>query len=87
MDDPAIAQARQVKAIADFLYWSRFPFATIERRADGTVVTISDARYASGATAGRFVRTVRLPPGAPARQLQRAPDGPEAEDQHEAEHR
>ena len=87
MDDPAIAEARQVKAIADFLYWSRLPFAKIERRPEATIVTIGDARYSNGVTAGRFVRTLRLPPRAAANQIQRAPDGPEAEDQHEAERR
>jgi hypothetical protein len=64
MDDPAVAEARKVKQMADFLYWSRLPFATIERRADATVVTVGDARYSNTAAAGQFVRTVRLPPGA-----------------------
>jgi inner membrane protein len=76
MDDPAIAEARQVKEVADFLYWSRLPFATVERRIDGTIVTIADARYARGVTAGRFVRRVRLPPVAAPNQVQRAPDAP-----------
>jgi inner membrane protein len=61
MDNPAIAEARQVKAIADFLYWSRLPFATVERRTDGTYVTIADARYSKGTAAGQFVRKLRLP--------------------------
>ena len=87
MDDPAIAEARQVKAIADFLYWSRLPFATVERRIDGTTVTIADARYSDGATPGRFVRTLRLPPAAAPNQAQRALDGPQADDQHGAERR
>ena len=52
MDDPAITEARQVKEIVDFLYWSRLPFATVERRSDGTIVTIADARYAKAVTAG-----------------------------------
>ena len=76
MDDPAVAEARRAKPVADFLYWSRLPFATVERRADGTVVTISDARYSRGAAAGRFVRTLRLPPVAAPDQPQRAPDRP-----------
>src|SRR5690606_37754379 len=43
MDSPAIAQAaRQEKAVADFLYWSRYPFASVERRAEGTEVVIRD---------------------------------------------
>lgn len=87
MDDPAIAEARQVKAIADFLYWSRLPFATVERRIDGTIVIIADARYSNGVTAGRFVRTLRLPPTIAPKQMQRAPDGPQAEDEHGAERR
>lgn len=76
MDDPAVAEARQVKAIADFLYWSRLPVATVERRADGTIVTVADARYSNGAAAGRFVRTIRLPPVAASDPSQRAPDRP-----------
>jgi inner membrane protein len=75
MDDPAIAQARQAKAIADFLYWSRLPFATVQRRPDATIVTIRDARYSTGAAAGQFTRTLRLPPDA-ADQSQGAPDSP-----------
>jgi inner membrane protein len=86
MDDPAVAEARRVKEVADFLYWSRLPFAKVERRRDGTIVTIADARYARGAAAGQFVRTVRLPPGA-AEQPQRTSDRPQADDQHGAERR
>jgi inner membrane protein len=66
MDGPAIVEARRVKAVADFLYWSRLPFANVERRADGTIVTIGDARYSKGAAAGQFTRTIRLPAGAAA---------------------
>lgn len=62
MTDPAIAEARRDKAAADFLYWSRLPFARIEDRPDGRMVRISDARYARGVTAGRFLVSVRLPP-------------------------
>jgi inner membrane protein len=87
MDDPAVAEARQVKPIADFLYWSRLPFATVEHRSDGTIVTIADARYSNGATPGRFVRTLRLPPAVAPNQLQRAPDSPQPDDQHGAERR
>ncbi len=76
MDDPAIAEARRVKPIGDFLYWSRLPFANIERRADGMIVTVADARYARGAAAGRFVRRVQLPPGAGGDQPQRAGGSP-----------
>jgi len=87
MDDPAITDARQVKEIADFLYWSRLPFATVERRSDGTIVTIADARYAKAVTAGRFMRRLRLPPEVAPDQSQRAPDGPQAAEQHGAERR
>jgi inner membrane protein len=87
MDDPAIAEARQAKVIADFLYWSRLPFATVEHRSDGTIVTIADARYSNGATAGRFVRTLRLPPAVAPNQLQRAPDSPQPDNQHGAQRR
>ena len=76
MDDPAIAEARQVKAIADFLYWSRLPFAKVERRAEGTFVTISDARYNKGAAAGRFIRTLRLPARIPSEQSKRTASTP-----------
>lgn len=64
MDHPAIAEARKVKAIADFLYWSRLPFARIEQGPEGSVLTISDARYSNAAAAGPFTRTLRLPPPA-----------------------
>jgi inner membrane protein len=62
MEDPAIALARRDKPVADFLYWSRLPFAQIERRPDATIVTIGDGRYSKGAAAGQFSRTLRLPP-------------------------
>ena len=53
MDDPAVAAARRFKPIRDFLYWSRLPFARVERSAAGTSVTVSDARYSDGAAASR----------------------------------
>jgi inner membrane protein len=87
MDHPAVAEVRQEKPIADFLYWSRLPFATVEHRVDGTIVTIADARYSNGATPGRFVRTLRLPPAVAPNQLQRAPDSPQPDNQHGAERR
>lgn len=76
MDDPAIAEARKEKAVADFLYWSRLPFAKIERREDATIVSITDARYSTGMAAGRFVRTVRLPPSVPLNQPDRSNTAP-----------
>ena len=87
MDDPAVAEARRVKAIGDFLIWSRLPFATVERRPDGTIVTIKDARYSNGAAAGQFVRTLRLPPSAAANQVQGTVNRPQADDQHGTERR
>jgi inner membrane protein len=87
MDNPAIMEARKVKAIADFLYWSRLPFATIERRTDGSFVTIGDARYARGAAAGQFIRTLRLAPALPADQPQGTAQSPQTQDQHGAERR
>ena len=87
MDHPAVAEARRVKGIADFLYWSRLPFAKVEHRPDGTIVTIADARYADGGMRGNFVRTLRLPLRAAADEVQRAPKSPKAHDQHGAERR
>lgn len=72
MDDPAIAAARREKQVGDFLYWSRLPFATVDRRPDATIVTISDARYAVGVAAGRFHAVATLPPDQP----DGAPDRP-----------
>lgn len=63
MSDPAIARAsRSSKEVADFLYWSRLPFARITRDPSRATVTITDARYSDSPVAGRFSRTVRLPP-------------------------
>lgn len=87
MNDPAVAVARRAKPIHDFLTWSRLPFARVERRPSGTFVTIADARYNDGAAAGRFRRTVRLPPNARPDQPQRAPGGPDADAQQPAERR
>lgn len=68
MDDPAVAEARKVKAARDFLYWSRLPFAQVERSAAGTRVTLSDARYAEGGAAGAFIETIELPSALSAQQ-------------------
>jgi hypothetical protein len=61
VNHPALAEARKVKALADFLYWSRLPLAKVEEDASGTILTITDARYSKGAAAGQFTRTLRLP--------------------------
>jgi inner membrane protein len=87
MDDPAIAKARQAKDIADFLYWSRLPFAKVEQRADDTLVTIADARYSNGAAAGQFRRTLRLPARAAPDQAKRTANGPKTGYQQGAESR
>lgn len=58
MDDPAIPRAAaQSKKVADFLYWSRLPFAEVQRLPGETRVTIGDARYNKLPGDGRF--TVR----------------------------
>lgn len=62
MDDPAVAAARKVKAARDFLYWSRLPYARVERTAAGTRVILGDARYVQGGAGSAFVQTVDLGP-------------------------
>lgn len=55
MDHPAIAEAaRRSKPVADFLYWSRFPFARITPVAEGTEVVLGDARFESRPGGGRL---------------------------------
>jgi len=55
MDDPAIAAATaQDSDVASFLYWSRYPFAEIERKAGSVHVIIGDARYNRRPSDGRF---------------------------------
>lgn len=67
MDDPAIAQAaHQEKAVADFLYWSRYPFASIRRGTDRTEVIIGDARYNRRPDDGPFTVRALLSRTAPA---------------------
>jgi inner membrane protein len=67
MAHPAIPlAARQDEKVADFLYWSRLPFAELRRLPGATEVTIGDARYDRLPVGGRFtVRTV-VPDRAPA---------------------
>lgn len=62
LDDPAVAEARKVKAVRDFLVWSRLPYARVERSEERTRVILSDARYATGGVSGAFVQTVDLEP-------------------------
>ncbi len=62
MDDPAIAQARRHdKKVADFLYWSRLPFADIERHQGEASVVIGDARYQRHPGDGRFTVRATVP--------------------------
>lgn len=62
MDDPAVARAAAHDVhIADFLYWSRLPFADVTR-ADGRIdVTVGDARYNRRPGEGRFIVRTTLP--------------------------
>lgn len=61
MNDPAIARAAaQSKRFADFLYWSRYPFAVIEKTDCGTRVTINDGRYGRRPDSGPFTTSVLL---------------------------
>jgi inner membrane protein len=76
MDDPALAEARKDKAVADFLYWSRLPYAQVVRTPTTTTVTLADARYMGPAMRGPFVVTVKLPASALAEQAQRGVDRP-----------
>jgi inner membrane protein len=46
MHDPIVAAARRDAAAADFLTWSRYPYAVIESDASGHTVHLRDARYA-----------------------------------------
>jgi inner membrane protein len=62
MADPAIAAAAsREKKVADFLYWSRLPFATIERSRGRARVTLGDARYNSTPSDGPFSVTATVP--------------------------
>jgi inner membrane protein len=75
MDDPAIELAgAQDRRVADFLYWSRLPFAEIERADGAARVTIGDARYNWMDPAGRF--TVRATVPEPGKAPARRPTGP-----------
>jgi inner membrane protein len=87
MNDPAVAQARRVKEIADFLYWSRLPFATVKRSPEGITVTIADARYSRGAAAGRFTRSLRLPADMMPQQAEGAPASPQADQKQAGQRR
>ena len=62
MDDPAVARAAAFDVrIADFLYWSRLPFADVTRGENGIDVTVGDARYNRRPGEGRFIVRTTLP--------------------------
>jgi inner membrane protein len=61
MNDEAVARAaRSDQRMADFLYWSRLPLASIATEADALVVTVWDARYGDTAKDASFKHTTRL---------------------------
>ncbi len=63
MDDPLVASAAaRSKALADFLFWARVPYAEIEPGPDGMRVFVTDARY-DDAPRSTFSVEVVLRPG------------------------
>lgn len=64
MDNPLVARAAAFdRRVADFLYWSRLPFADFAPVEAGTAVTIGDARYNRRPGEGRFIVRTTLPDG------------------------
>lgn len=62
MRDPAVAQAAaHDRRVADFLYWSRLPFAEIVQKDGKTEVIVGDARYNRRPSDGRFIVRTTLP--------------------------
>lgn len=62
MSDPAIARAAaQHEAVADFLYWSRYPFAEIRSVPGGVEVVLGDARYTRRPGGGPMRARVVIP--------------------------
>lgn len=62
MSDPLVGQAAAHDVrIADFLYWSRLPFADVARGPNGIDVTVGDARYNRRPGEGRFIVQTTLP--------------------------
>jgi inner membrane protein len=59
MAGPAVARAAaQSRQLANFLYWSRYPFATIEKSDCTTRVTVNDGRYSRRPEGGPFRTSV-----------------------------
>lgn len=79
MDHPAIPlAAAQSEKLADFLYWSRFPFVEVKEGPGGTEVVLGDARYNRLPGDGRFtVRATVKGPDSPG-QAAGPSAGPEA---------
>ncbi|MGB7405457.1 MAG: metal-dependent hydrolase [Pacificimonas sp.] len=69
MDDAVVAEAAaRSKPLADFLFWSRIPYAKIDRTTSSTRVVVTDARYDDAPTSGGFTVDVVVPAAAdPAR--------------------
>src|SRR5690606_213684 len=62
MADPAVARAAaRDRQVADFLTWSRLPFAEVRHAPDGVHVTVGDARYNRRPGEGRFIVRTVLP--------------------------
>lgn len=62
MDHPlVVAAARQDKRIADFLCWSRFPFAAINKMEGRADVFVGDARYSRMPQLGPFGVRANIP--------------------------
>jgi inner membrane protein len=57
-DAPEVAAVRDDPNVRAFLVWARFPFWTVESRADGTRVVVSDMRFAgrNGFSASALLR-------------------------------
>ena len=53
---PEVSRARELASVRGFLVWSRFPYWTIERRQDGTYVTVRDMRFGDRFAAGAVIR-------------------------------
>ena len=59
--DPAVAAAARTARGAAFLRWARFPFFIVDRRPEGTVVHLVDARYTVDPDARFGALSVTLP--------------------------
>jgi len=62
MDDPRLASLVRRKEVADYLFWSRLPFARFEADGQGTVLFLGDARYMGTPAEGHLSVRTRLPP-------------------------